>query len=217
MKLLCGCGNLVVPAGKLLNSTISRSTAQAIRKCRHLHSDQHASDYRTRRLTATAECAVVADHAGNAQPTSVEVQQHRPSFRAFLDLKALKADLDNHVQNCKNRHSNANPAKVVNLYDEFCEAQQQVDSVRADRNSNAKAMKVYMVVATLASLILLDSDDEHLQGKLDPDKRKSLIQQGKDLKDSLASLEAKLEALEDSLQREGQLLPNLAHPSVSVP
>ncbi|KAL3141627.1 hypothetical protein ABBQ32_004864 [Trebouxia sp. C0010 RCD-2024] len=192
MKLLCGCGNLVLPAGKLLNSTISCGTAQAIRRCRHLHSDQHASDYRKRRLSA--ECAAVADHAVNAQPTSVEVQQYRPSFRAFLDFKALKADLDNHVQNCKNRHSNANPAKVADLYDEFCEAQQQVDSVREDRNSNAKAMK----------------------GKLDPDKRKSLIQQGKDLKDSLAVLEAKLEALQDSLQHEGQLLPNLAHPSVPI-
>lgn len=67
----------------------------------------------------------------------------------------------------------------------------------------------------LASLIFSDSDSKNSQGKLDPDKRKSLIQQGKDLKDSLAVLEAKLEALQDSLQHEGQLLPNLAHPSVS--
>lgn len=62
---------------------------------------------------------------------------------------------------------------------------------------------------------LLSLDYQHPQGKLDADKRKSLIQQGKDLKDNLAVLEAKLEALQDSLQREGQLLPNLAHPSVS--
>ena len=51
---------------------------------------------------------------------------------------------------------------------------------------------------------------------MDPDRRQSLIQQGKDLKDSLALLEAKLDLLQDSLQREGQLLPNLAHPSVST-
>ena len=55
-----------------------------------------------------------------------------------------------------------------------------------------------------------------MQGKVDPDRRQSLIQQGKDLKDRLAGLEAKMEALQDTLQREGQLLPNLAHPSVSL-
>ena len=131
-----------MPAGKLLNSTVSRSTAQAFRKCRHLHSDQHATDYRKRQYSPAAACAAVADHAVDAEFATVEVQQHRPSFRAFLDFKALKADLDKHVQNCKNRNSNANPAKVVDLYDEYCEAQQKVDSVREERNSNAKAMKV---------------------------------------------------------------------------
>ena len=70
------------------------------------------------------------------------------------------------------------------------------------------------MVTKFTSLQLLSL--EYLQGKLDPEKRKSLIQQGKDLKDSLAGLEAKLESLQDSLQREGQLLPNLAHPSVSL-
>ena len=55
-----------------------------------------------------------------------------------------------------------------------------------------------------------------MQGKLDPERRQSLIQQGKALKESLAQLEDELESLQDSLQREGQRLPNLAHPSVSV-
>ncbi len=55
-----------------------------------------------------------------------------------------------------------------------------------------------------------------VQGKMDPERRQSLIQQGKTLKESLAQLEDELESLQNSLQREGQLLPNLAHPSVSV-
>lgn len=142
MKLLCGCGNLVLPAGKLLNNTVNHRAAQAFGKCRHLHSDQHASDCRKRQFSAAAVRAAVADHATDAVLATTEVQLHRPSFRAFLDFRALKADLDKHVQNCENRHSNANPAKVVDLYDDFCEAQQQVDSVREERNSNAKAMKV---------------------------------------------------------------------------
>ena len=55
-----------------------------------------------------------------------------------------------------------------------------------------------------------------VQGKMDPERRQSLIQQGKALKESLAQLEDELECLQDSLQREGQLLPNLAHPSVRL-
>ena len=55
-----------------------------------------------------------------------------------------------------------------------------------------------------------------VQGKMDPERRQNLIQQGKALKESLAQLEDELESLQDSLQREGQLLPNLAHSSVSV-
>lgn len=51
---------------------------------------------------------------------------------------------------------------------------------------------------------------------MDPERRQNLIQQGKALKESLAQLEGELESLQDSLQREGQLLPNSAHPSVSV-
>lgn len=53
------------------------------------------------------------------------------------------------------------------------------------------------------------------QGKMDADRRQELVQQGKDLKETLAQLEVTLSTLQDSLQHEGQLLPNLAHPSVS--
>ena len=143
MKLLCGCGNLVIPAGKMLNHSVSRSTRQAFRKCRHLQSDQHAVDCRKRHSCAVAASAAVADRSPDAVDATLVDPQQKPSFRAFLDFKALKADLDKHVQNCTNRSSNADPAKVVGLYDQFCEAQQQLDSVREERNSNAKAMKVW--------------------------------------------------------------------------
>ena len=142
MKLLCGCSNLVSPAGKLLNHKVSRSTTHAFRNCRHLQTGQHATDCRKRHFCAAAASAAVSDHPTDAASATLVDQQQRPSFRAFLDFKALKADLDRHVQNCKNRNSNADPAKVVGLYDQFCEAQQQLDSVREERNSNAKAMKV---------------------------------------------------------------------------
>ena len=54
------------------------------------------------------------------------------------------------------------------------------------------------------------------QGKMDPEQRQSLVAQGKALKDSLADIEQEMDSLQESLQREGQLLPNLAHPTVSM-
>lgn len=217
MKLLGGCGNLVIPAGKLLNHSVSRSKSQAFRKCRHLQSDQLATKRHSCAVTASA--AVVDRSVDSVAATLIDTQQ-KPSFRAFLDFKALKADLDKHVQNCENRSSNADPARVIGLYDQFCEAQQQLDSVREERNSNAKAMKVWPCLQLQVALVFHEEDrldQKAVQGKLDPDQRQSLIQQGKDLKDRLAGLEAQMEALQDTLQREGQRLPNLAHPSVSLP
>lgn len=51
-----------------------------------------------------------------------------------------------------------------------------------------------------------------LQGKLDPEQRAALIERGKQIKEGLEGLEARLEALEAELQREGQRLPNMTHP-----
>lgn len=62
--------------------------------------------------------------------------------------------------------------------------------------------------ASHASLVVI-------QGKLDPEKRADLVDQGKALKATLAVLEAEFELAEDALQREGQKLPNLSHPEVS--
>ena len=42
----------------------------------------------------------------------------------------------------RNRNSEADADKVCKLYDQFREAQDQAERLRADRNSNAKAMKV---------------------------------------------------------------------------
>lgn len=107
------------------------------------------------RHTGRAHCSVSVEE--NVSETSTPpAAEHKPSFRAFLDFKALKADLDKHVQNCRDRNSNANPRKVAHLYDEFCEVQQNVEKIRNDRNANAKAMKAShkqtRVVPTAAKL-----------------------------------------------------------------
>ncbi|KAA6417157.1 MAG: seryl-tRNA synthetase, partial [Trebouxia sp. A1-2] len=192
MHSLCNCGRYVIPVSTLLSRKFNRSASCTHRYFRLTRSDQVLGQVCKRHFRTVCTATVEQERDfSRAVPTAV---QQKPAFRAYLDFKALKADLDEHVQNCKNRKSNADPTKVASLYDQYCEATQRVDRTREDRNSNAKAMK----------------------GKMDPERRQSLIQQGKSLKESLAQLEDELESLQDSLQREGQLVPNLAHPSVPV-
>lgn len=52
------------------------------------------------------------------------------------------------------------------------------------------------------------------QGKVEPELRARLVEEGKRLKDRIAVLEIELDDVEGSLQREGQRLPNVSHPQV---
>lgn len=148
---MCGCVRFTLPANALLSRKINRSTALAFPKPRLALSDHSPPECRKRHFRSPAAIAN-ADLQTDTQSLLPTAQQQKPSFRAFLDFKALKADLDKHVQNCQNRNSTAEPAKVANLYDQYCEAQQQVDGVREERNSNAKAMKVLLPLAYTKAL-----------------------------------------------------------------
>lgn len=50
---------------------------------------------------------------------------------------------------------------------------------------------------------------------MEPEARQKLVEQGKQLKETLTELEVELDALEVALQVEGQKLPNFSHPDVS--
>ena len=68
-------------------------------------------------------------------------QRGEPIFRAHIDFQALKANLPRHIQNVKDRNSNAKPEKVVELYDQWVHLLGDVERLRAERNANAKSMK----------------------------------------------------------------------------
>lgn len=55
-----------------------------------------------------------------------------------------------------------------------------------------------------------------MKGKLEPSERQMLIEQGKSLKERLASLEEDLVRLTDELQQEAQCIPNMSHPDVPI-
>ncbi|EFJ45296.1 hypothetical protein VOLCADRAFT_82377 [Volvox carteri f. nagariensis] len=141
------------------------------------------------RLKLAAVAATEAPVASTSAPST-----EAPSFRANLDFKFIKENVELVATNCKNRFSSADPHKVVALYDEFVALKTQADSLRAERNENSNAMK----------------------GKLDAEKRAALIARGQQLKDQLAEVEELLTRVESSLHPEGQREPNLTHPDVPL-
>ena len=69
-------------------------------------------------------------------------QREKLAFRANIDFQALKAHLPRHVQNVKDRNSDAKPEIVSQLYDQWVHLLGEVEHLRAERNANAKSMKV---------------------------------------------------------------------------
>lgn len=78
----------------------------------------------------------------DAPSTSAPVAHQGPLFKAALDFKAMKDNLELYVKNTKDRFSSADPAKVVALYDQYVKLKSDADALRAARNENANAMKV---------------------------------------------------------------------------
>jgi seryl-tRNA synthetase len=112
----------------------------------------------------------------------------------MVDLKFLKDNLEAVKENIRNRYMQADADLVVRLYDERNALIAQVDSLRAQRNENAQRMK----------------------GKLSPEERAALIEEGKTLKSRIAELEEKLAEKEKELYREAARIPNMAHPDAPV-
>ena len=81
-------------------------------------------------------------------------RREEPSFRAYIDFQALKANLPRHIQNVKDRNSDARPEKVVQLYDEWSHLLLEVERLRAERKAKARDMKVRGLHRQYVSLIL---------------------------------------------------------------
>jgi seryl-tRNA synthetase len=112
----------------------------------------------------------------------------------MLDLKYIRDNVEQVIENTKNRQVAADPERVVQLYDRRNQLLQETESLRHRRNLNAQAMKQ----------------------KLDPEKRQELIEEGKSLKEQISSLEKLLEQLTAELTAEASKVPNLSHPDAPV-
>lgn len=96
-----------------------------------------------RAVAVDAPAAAAAAATGGSSSDHSSGSKAQPSFKAHLDFKFVKENLQLVIDNCKERFANsANPAKVVELYDEFTRLKQESDTLRASRNENSAAMKV---------------------------------------------------------------------------
>ncbi|XP_016473266.1 serine--tRNA ligase, chloroplastic/mitochondrial isoform X1 [Nicotiana tabacum] len=118
----------------------------------------------------------------------------KPQWKAAIDFKWIRDNKEAVADNIANRKSSANLELVLELYDKLLNVQKEVERLRAERNVVANKMK----------------------GKLEPSERQKLIEEGKNLKEALVTLEEDLLKLTDELQQEAQSVPNMTHPDVPV-
>jgi seryl-tRNA synthetase len=112
----------------------------------------------------------------------------------MLDLKYIRDNLEQIIENTKNRQVDANPKRVAELYDRRNQLLQETEALRHRRNLNAQSMKQ----------------------KVNPEKRQELIKEGKNIKQQIAVQEQTLEEVTAQLNGELVKVPNLSHPEAPV-
>ena len=124
------------------------------------------------------------------QESLVRTYGHRYHCKIMLDYRFIKENLAAVKQNIADRYMVADADLVVALYDERAAKLKTLEEQRKKRNENAAAMK----------------------GKLSPEERARVIEEGKALKESIAALETSLQDIEKRLYEAAMRIPNMAHP-----
>lgn len=112
----------------------------------------------------------------------------------MLDLKFIRDNADAVRQNIANRFMEADLDKLLKLYEERNTLIAQVEESRRLRNENAAKMK----------------------GKMPPEERMPLVEEGKRLKELIAGQEEELNRITEELNAEAKRIPNMAHPDAPV-
>ncbi|MBQ3923747.1 MAG: serine--tRNA ligase [Spirochaetales bacterium] len=112
----------------------------------------------------------------------------------MLDIKFIKDNVEMMKENAAKRNVAVDIDKVVSLYNRKTEIQFELDTLRQKRNENAAKMK----------------------GKMEQSERNALIDEGKDIKAKIASLEEEEKKVAADYLAEAMNVPNLTHPSVPV-
>lgn len=92
--------------------------------------------------TRVAAAAATVEAEAPAASSGAQQASDPPAFRAYIDFKFIRDNVDAVAANCRDRLSTADPHAVAQLYEEYVAAQQETDKLRAARNENSSAMKV---------------------------------------------------------------------------
>ncbi|PIN03767.1 Seryl-tRNA synthetase [Handroanthus impetiginosus] len=160
----------------------------------HYHHSSRQLPLLARTLSSTAAATLQPATATVSASPDGDKGVKAPQWKAAIDFKWIRDNKEAVAANIKNRNSNANLNLVLEIYDKFLNLQKEVERLRAERNVVANKMK----------------------GKLEPSERQKLIEEGKNLKDVLVTLEEELLKLTDELQQEAQSVPNMTHPDAPI-
>ncbi|XP_031375130.1 serine--tRNA ligase, chloroplastic/mitochondrial isoform X1 [Punica granatum] len=147
-----------------------------------------------RALSASSLSATASVTSEAAPRTDSDDKAAKSQWKAAIDFKWIRDHRDAVATNIKNRNSSANLDLVLELYAKMLDTQKEVEQLRGERNAVANKMK----------------------GKLEPSERQKLVEEGKNLKEGLMTLEEDLVKLTDELQQEAQFIPNMTHPDVPI-
>jgi seryl-tRNA synthetase len=112
----------------------------------------------------------------------------------MLDYRFIVDNLPAVKKNIADRYMKADADGVVRLFNRRTELTTALQSLQQRRNANAAAMK----------------------GKLEPEERAALIEEGKKHKEDIAAAEGELAKVEAELEAEARRIPNMAHPDAPV-
>ena len=112
----------------------------------------------------------------------------------MLDYRFIKENLEAVKANIAARNMKADADLVVKLFDKRTAMVTALQSLQAKRNEIAAKMK----------------------GKLDPETRNKLIEEGKSIKAEIADKETQVSEVEQSLDEAGRQIPNMLHPDAPI-
>ena len=112
----------------------------------------------------------------------------------MLDYRFIKDNLEAVKANIAARNMKADADLVVKLFDKRTAMVTALQALQAKRNEIAAKMK----------------------GKLDPETRNKLIEEGKSIKAEIADKETQVSEVEQSLDEAGRQIPNMLHPDAPI-
>ncbi len=112
----------------------------------------------------------------------------------MLDLQFIRDHIDDVEKNIKNRFMKSDARKVLGLMELRTQAIVALESLRKSRNDNADKMK----------------------GKLTPEERTGLIEEGKRIKESITSAELQVQQSEAECFAAAREVPNMTHPDAPI-